>query len=201
MSRKSLLALILSVALSASAAFVGTRPAAANAEHEATMKDTEDADQDRRLLQAFCAAQLPLTQAIEVAERLHRGSRAAAARFQLSGRPMYRVMTVSDGRTWENLIDATSGKVMEQETTSSLDDLDRNERSNIVALGSVAQDLSDAVRVAEKAATGKAFGGGLVAEEGKLNFFVVILSDDELKEVRLEPPKAGRKGSVRYRLR
>ena len=84
---------------------------------------------------------------------------------------------------------------------SSLDEFSRDERSNVVALGSVAQEMSDAVRVAEKAASGKAFGGGLMKEEGTLNFFVVVLSDGELKEVRLEPPKAGRKGSERYRLR
>jgi uncharacterized membrane protein YkoI len=201
MSRNPWLALVLLLALSAPAAFVALQPAAASAEHETTMKDTEDAERDRRLLQEFCAAQLPLTQAIEIAERLHRGSRAAAARFELSGGPAYRVITVSDGRAWENLIDATSGKVAQPETTSSLNDFDRDQRSNIVALGSVAQDLSDAVRVAEKAAAGKAFGGGLVEEEGKLNFLVVVLSEDELKEVRLEPPIAGRKGSQRYRLR
>ena len=113
----------------------------------------------------------------------------------------YRVITVKYGETWENLIDANTGRVVGPEQASSLDEFGYDERSNIVALRSVAEELSDAVRVAEKAASGKAFGGGLMKQEGKLNFFVVVLSDGELKEVRLEPPKAGRKASDQYRLR
>ena len=113
----------------------------------------------------------------------------------------YRVITIKYGETWENLIDANTGRVVGPELASSLDEFGYDERSNIVALRSVAEELSDAVRVAEKAASGKAFGGGLMKQEGKLNFFVVVLSDGELKEVRLEPPKAGRKASDQYRLR
>jgi len=33
-----------------------------------------------------------------------------------------------------------------------------------------------------------------------LNFVIVVLSGDSLKEVMLEPPKAGRRGSDKYRL-
>jgi uncharacterized membrane protein YkoI len=201
MSKKQLLAtiLFLSIALSASATLAGLSGTTAGVEQGEALQDARDAG--RRLLEQFRAAQLSLTQAIEVAEGLHRGSRAAAAAFELSDSAAYRVITVKSGEAWENLIDANTGRVMGPELASSLNEFERDERSNIVALGSVAQELSDAVRVAEKAASGKAFGGGLMKQDGKLNFFVVVLSEDELKEVRLEPPKAGRKGSDRYRLR
>ncbi len=56
------------------------------------------------------------------------------------------------------------------------------------------------MRVAEKAGSGKALGGGLVRLNGRLNFVVVVVSGDSLKEVMLEPPKAGRRGSDNYRL-
>ena len=56
------------------------------------------------------------------------------------------------------------------------------------------------LRVAEKAGSGKALGGGLVQQDGRLNFVIVVLSGDSLKEVMLEPPKAGRRGSDKYRL-
>ena len=64
------------------------------------------------------------------------------------------------------------------------------ERDNINALRSVKQELSDAVAIAEKAAAGKAISGGLVKEGDQLNFVVVVLSDDHVKEVFLEPPRA-----------
>ena len=64
------------------------------------------------------------------------------------------------------------------------------ERDNINALRLVKQELSDAVAIAEKAAAGKAISGGLVKEGDQLNFVVVVLSDDHVKEVFLEPPRA-----------
>ena len=203
MSKKQLLALILSLSamLSAPVALADLNAAATGAEQGRALQDAQDAEADRRLLEQFRAAQLSLTQAIDIAEGLHRGSRAAAAAFEVSESAGYRVITVKSGEAWENLIDANTGRVMGPELASSLDDFSRDERSNIVALKSVAQELSDAVRVAEKAASGKAFGGGLMTQEGKLHFFVVVLSDGDLKEVRLEPPKAGHKGSDLYRLR
>jgi len=204
MSKNRLLAavLFLSITLPYSVALADLNGAASGPEQgEAALQDAQEAEADRRLLEQFRAAQLSLTQAIEIAEGLHRGSRAAAAAFELSDSAAYRITTVKSGEAWENLIDANTGRVMGLERASSLDEFSLDERSNIVALRSVAQELSDAVRVAEKAASGKAFGGGLMTQEGKLHFFVVVLSDGDLKEVRLEPPKAGHKGSDLYRLR
>jgi hypothetical protein len=39
-----------------------------------------------------------------------------------------------------------------------------------------------------------------VRQDGRLNFVIVVMSGDSLKEVMLEPPKAGRRGSDKYRL-
>jgi hypothetical protein len=68
--------------------------------------------------------------------------------------------------------------------------LDHEDRSNLAALGIIKHRLADAVRVAEKAASGKAISGGLVREGGRLNFAIVVISGDDLKEVLLEPPGA-----------
>jgi hypothetical protein len=54
-------------------------------------------------------------------------------------------------------------------------------------------ELSDAVAIADKAAAGKAISGGLVKEGEQLNFVVVLLSDDQVKEVFLEPRRASSK--------
>ena len=71
-----------------------------------------------------------------------------------------------------------------------LAELDRDDRSNLAALGAIRHRLADAVRVAEQAASGKAISGGLVRERGRLNFAIVVISGDDLKEVILEPPGA-----------
>jgi uncharacterized membrane protein YkoI len=160
-----------------------------------------DDDAVRRLLALFRAAQLSLSEAMAIAERLHDGSRTAQIRFDVSGDRGYRVRTVKDNHVWENTIDAKTGRVVDQETVFALTQLSDADRSNIVALRSVRQELSDAVLVAEKAAPGKALGGGLMREDGKLNFVVAIVSDDHLKEVMLEPPVVSRQGSTSSRFK
>jgi hypothetical protein len=100
------------------------------------------------------------------------------------------VSTVKDKKMWENVIDVRTGRTAGPETVRSLNELEMEERDNINALRLVKQELSDAVAVAEKAAAGKAISGGLVKEGDQLNFVVVALSDDHMKEVFLEPPRA-----------
>lgn len=153
-----------------------------------------NAESDQRFLTLFRAASLPLTQAIAIAERLHAGSRTAAIAFDVSSTPAYRVRTVKDGEIWENVIDASTGRAASPELTSSLNELEAEERDNIIALRSLGPELADAVVIAEKAAVGKAISGGLVKENSQVNFVVVVLSDDRVKEVFLEPPRATSKG-------
>ncbi|WP_338832273.1 hypothetical protein [Bradyrhizobium sp. 27S5] len=76
-----------------------------------------------------------------------------------------------------------------------LKEVDREDLGKIIALKSVEQELSDAVQIAEKAAEGSALAGGLMKQDGKLNFVVVIASGDRLKEVMLKPPNVGKQGS------
>jgi hypothetical protein len=121
---------------------------------------------------------------------LHVGSRTAGISFDTSDNPSYRVRTVKGKKIWENVIDVRTGRTAGPETVRSLNELELEERDNINALGSVNQELSDAVAIAEKAAAGKAISGGLVKEGDQLNFVVVVLSDDHVKEVFLEPPRA-----------
>jgi uncharacterized membrane protein YkoI len=147
-------------------------------------------DSDQRFLAAFRVAHLPLIEAIAIAERLHVGSRTAGISFDTSDNPSYRVRTVKDTMIWENVIDVRTGRTAGPETVRSLHELEMEERDNINALGSLKQQLSDAVAIAEKAAAGKAISGGLVKEGDRLNFVVVVLSDDHVKEVFLEPPRA-----------
>ena len=174
-------------------------PSAAQDRSDANVESDDDAV--RRLLALFRAAQLSLSEAMAIAEKLHDGSRTAQISFDISGDRGYRVRTVKNDLVWENTIDANTGRVADEETVLTLNQLGDADRGNIVALRSVKQKLSDAVLVAEKAASGKALGGSLMNEDGKLNFVVAVASDDHLKQVMLEPPGAGRQGSASHRLK
>ena len=133
---------------------------------------------------------MSLNRAIAIAERLHVGSRTAAVTFELSESPGYRVRTVRNKQVWENVVDVMTGRAIGLETSWSMSELDVDERDNIIALRSVGQELSEAVAIAEKAAAGKAISGGLVKEKDRVNFVVLVLSEDHVKEVFLNPPRA-----------
>ena len=194
MSKKRLLAII---ALSATLAATGAIADVTNTPLDAANRGViaqRDADDVaiHRSLEQFRTIKIPLSEAVAIAERLHDGSRTADISLDISGPPVYRVRTVKDERVWENVIDANTGSVTEKEISSSLRELDREYLGNIIALKSVELELSDAVRIAEKAAAGSALAGGLMKQDGKLNFVVFIASGDRLKEVMLEPPRSGR---------
>jgi len=188
--------LLLSTALSPGAARAGLTETSSPTHVLGGAADSDpDQEADRRLFAVFRATQLSLSQVVEIAEKLHNGSRSADIRFETSGSPTYRVRTVKNDRVWENVIDASTGRVADKEIASSLKELDRDDLGNIIALRSVRQELADAVRVAERAASGRALSGGLQKEEGHLSFVVLVLSGDQLKEVSLEPPSVHRQGS------
>jgi uncharacterized membrane protein YkoI len=200
MPKKRLFALIVwSVTLAATGAMadVTQTPVDAESRGAAAQRDVHEAA-IRRVLEQFRTTHVPLGQAMAIAERLHNGSRAADISFEVSGQAVYRVRTVKNERVWENVIDANTGSVSQSEIASSLKELDREDLANIIALKWIKQELSDAVRVAEKTAAGNALAGGLMKQDGKLNFVVVVASGDHLKEVMLEPPKVERQGSTPY---
>jgi len=155
--------------------------------------------QARRLIESFGAASVSLTEAMSTAESLHDGSRTVQINFDNSGDGRYRVRTLKDERLWDNIIDANTGKQAAGETSLLLDQLSDEDRSNIAALKSVSQRLIDAVAVAEKATSGKALGGGLMKDRGKLNFVVIVASENRLKQVMLEPPGVVRSGKQSHR--
>ncbi|RXT42907.1 PepSY domain-containing protein [Bradyrhizobium betae] len=197
MPKNQLLALIVwSATLAATGAMadVTRTPADIESRSPAAQADVDEAAM-HRVLDQFRTTRVPLGQAMAIAERLHDGSRTADISFEISGQPVYRVRTVKNERVFENVIDAHTGSISHAEIASSLKELDRVDLANIIALKWVKQELSDAVRVAEQAAAGRALAGGLIKQDGKLNFVVVVATGDRLKEVMLEPPKVGQRST------
>lgn len=180
-----LLALVPSYAIAPSSATQATQEPGAE-------DDRVHQEAVNRELEAFRASQLSLRQAMGIAEKLHTGSRTADISFDgASASPVYRVKTVRDNRLWEHAIDAKTGDTIGTETVSHLNDLNPDDRNNVIALRTVRQELSDAVTIAEQVASGRAIGGSLMDDNGKLNFVIVVVSGgSDLKQVVLEPPQA-----------
>nr|WP_245324447.1 PepSY domain-containing protein [Bradyrhizobium sp. AT1] len=158
--------------------------------------DTDgDPEADRqavsREIERFRSSTISIGQAMAIAERRHAGATTADVSFDgASGVPVYRVKTLHNDRMWRHTINASTGELVGGEAALPLAELDHEDRDNLAALGAIRHRLADAVRVAEQAASGKAISGGLVRERGRLNFAIVVISGDDLKEVILEPPGA-----------
>ncbi|MBR0911604.1 PepSY domain-containing protein [Bradyrhizobium japonicum] len=198
MSKQHLFALIMwSATLAATAAVADVQnPADADSRSASAQSQAEEAA-IQRVLSEFRTTRVPLSRAMAIAEHLHDGSKTAGISFEIDGPPIFRVRTIRNEHVWENAIDANTGNITGKEVTSSLKELDREDIANILALKWIKPELSDAVRVAEKAAAGSALAGGLIRQDGKLNFVIVVASGDHLKEVLLEPPKVGKQGTSR----
>ena len=158
-----------------------------------------ETDTDRRLLDSFGAASVSLTEAMSTAERLQDGSRTNQISFNNSGVGGYRVRTLKDDRLCENVIDANTGKQSIEEKSLLLGQLSEEDRNSIAALKFVRQQLADAVAVAEgdiRQGTCRRpdEGWGKMKDGGKLNFVVIVASENRLKQVMLEPPRVVRSG-------
>ncbi len=144
-----------------------------------------------REIELFRGVEVPLRQALKIADSLHPGSRIVDVSFDgSSGSSVYRVKTFRQDRIWTDTIDAKTGQVTGDTTVSSMSELRLEDRLNLIAMQSIRQELADAVFVAEDNTSGKALSGGAMNEAGKLIFVIVVLSGTNLKQVMLEPPSA-----------
>lgn len=191
-STSGLLTIALSALLLAAPARALVTTGTPTALHGDTDGDTEtDRQAVSREIERFRGSSISISQAMAIAESRHAGATTADVSFDGASRvPVYRVKTLLNDRIWRHTIDASTGELVGGEAALPLAELDLDDRSNLAALGAIRHRLADAVRVAERAASGKAISGGLVRERGRLNFAIVVISGDDLKEVLLEPPGA-----------
>jgi hypothetical protein len=140
----------------------------------------------RQLFELSRQARVSLRDAIAVAEKRHHGSRTVRIGFDWSASPRYRVRTVRDAEIWENNVDTKTGRTRGAERVLSFQKLGSEDRTNIKALRHVTQEMSKAVLVAERVVPGMAVGGCLVDDTVALNFVVLVVTGDRLKQVMLE---------------
>jgi len=183
-----LVAIILPAPLYANASSTAER---ASLGKEAVDGAASDQRAINREMERFRASTITLSQAMAIAEALHAGATTADVSFDGAPQsPVYRVKTLHNDRIWQHAVDATTGRIVGGEAALPVKELSAEDRGNLVVLKTIRQRLTDAVRVAEHAASGKAISGGLIRERGRLNFAIVVMSGNDLKEVILEPPGA-----------
>ncbi|CCE00508.1 conserved hypothetical protein [Bradyrhizobium sp. STM 3809] len=141
-----------------------------------------------REIDRFRRSEVSLHQALRIAEKIHPGSKTADISFEGGlDVPVYKVRTLRSGQIWEFDIDSSTAKVLNSVLFSTMDGLSETDRNSLAALNGVTLKMSDAIRIAERSAAGRAISGGLISKDGKLAFIVVVVSGKDLKQVTLEP--------------
>jgi len=193
MTRKVLLSLILSCWTALAPVAAGARVTDAQMP-EQTPTDTPSAGDPAlsqeaidRELDRFRRAGVSLHQALRIAEKIHPGSKTADISFEGGlDVPIYKVRTLQSGQIWESDIDGSTAKVLNSVLFSTVQGLNESDRNSLIALNAVPLKMSDAIRIAERSAAGKAISGGLMTKDGKLAFIIIVVSGKDLKQVTLE---------------
>jgi uncharacterized membrane protein YkoI len=115
MSKNQLFAVVLALSATCLAANARADLKASTATTQGQRGSSQDGEESNwHLLERFRAAKLSLAEAIAIAEQLHPGSRTASVSFELSASPSYRVLTVKNKETWEDVIDVDTGSAAAQ---------------------------------------------------------------------------------------
>ena len=164
-------------------------PQTSSSNDPALSQETIDRELDR-----FRRTEVSLHQALRIAEKIHPGSKTADISFEGGlDVPVYKVRTLQSGQIWESEIDCSTAKVLNSVLFSTVQGLNESDRNSLTALDTVSLKMSDAIRIAERSAAGKAISGGLMTKDGKLAFVVVVVSGKDLKQVTLEPTSPRRR--------
>ncbi|MGJ5175642.1 PepSY domain-containing protein [Bradyrhizobium oligotrophicum] len=186
--RAGLAALTL-VTATAAHADIGRAHTDASVEESVPSGAVSEVDARQVEIDRFKAAPVSLREALAIVQDRRGGSRAVDASFDSeAGVSTYQIRTQRGNRLWQDVVDAHTGATINTEAGSALADLAKPDRELLARLGAVRQELSDAVIVAERNTRGRAISAGLMVERGRLQFVIVCVAGNDLKQVMLEPP-------------
>lgn len=192
MKRISQSALVVTALLALTFSRASAVPSPAETPTAAAQQNSDDPDLGavEREIVAFRAAPIRLPDALGIAGGTIGDAIVADVSFDGSPeQPLYRLRTIKGDRLEELLIDATTGK---QHGKPQPVDIVPDDRDSLTLLQNASPSMADAIRVAERAAGGQAVSGGMAKQRTALNFIIVVLSGEDLKQVVLEAPMKSR---------
>jgi uncharacterized membrane protein YkoI len=140
-------------------------------------------------VKAFARVQLSLREVIAIVEQRSSDAKVVDISFDgLSDQLVYRIQVYQHDEVLGRSIDALTGTTVGDESATSVLMLDID-RSELVRLKQFGMDLNQAAAIAEGAGSGKAISAGLERVDGRLVFKVVVLADELLKLITVDPEK------------
>ena len=145
-------------------------------------------------LKSFEAAKVSLAEAIKIAAKKYRDAKVVDVSFDSqSGQPAYKVETYQDNNVWEGTVDASTGQIIGEGTTTPVSKIDEEDQLELAGLQKATIDLSTATALAEEAGSGKAISAGLEETNGRIAYEVMVVKNGAATKFVVDP----RTGQVR----
>jgi len=142
------------------------------------------------LLREAAAAPISVSDAIAIAEK-HTGGRVLEASYYyspLTFSPTYALRTYQNGILWEAMIDATTGKIVENAEITPREALEPEDRAEILGFQAATLSIFDAIRLAERHANGKAVSVDFETAGAPGVFWEVrVIVGKEVRKLAIDP--------------
>src|SRR3984893_10899359 len=145
-------------------------------------------------LKSFEAAKVSLAEAIKIAAKKYRDAKVVDVSFDSqAGQLAYNVQTYQDNNVWEGAVDAWTGPIIDEGTTTTVSKLDEEDQLELAASLKASIDLAAATAVAEEAGSGKAISAELEETNGPVAYEVMVVKSGAATKFVVDP----RTGQVR----
>ena len=139
-------------------------------------------------IKSFEKAKLSLAEAIAVAANKHKYAKVVDVSFDSqAGQLAYKVKTYQDNNVWEGAVDAWTGQIIGEGTTTPVSKLDEEDQLELAGLLRASIDLSAATAVAEEKGSGKAISAGLEETNGRVVYEVTVVSKGTTTKFVVDP--------------
>jgi uncharacterized membrane protein YkoI len=139
-------------------------------------------------IKSFESAKVSLAEAITVAAKKHRDAKVVDVSFDSqAGQLGYKVKTYQDNNVWEGAVDAWTGQVIGEGTTTPVSKLDEEDQLELAGLLKASIDLSTATALAEERGSGKAISAGLEEINGRIVYEVTIVKSGATTKFVVNP--------------
>ena len=167
--------LSLLILCAASSAFAQRAP-----EHDVVPTEKE--------IKSFEAAKVSLAEAIRIAANKHKDARVVDVSFDSqAGQLAYKVKTYQDNKVWEGAVDAWTGQILGEGTTTPVSKLDEEDQLELAGLQKASIDLAAATALAEQRGSGKAIAAGLEESNGRIVYEVTIVKEHATTKFVIDP--------------
>jgi uncharacterized membrane protein YkoI len=157
-------------------------PAFAQRAPEADLLPTE------KEIKAFETVKVSLLEAIKIAAKQHGDAKVVDVSFDSqAGQLAYKVKTYQDNHVWDGAVDAWTGQVIGEGTTTAVSKLDEEDQRELAGSLKASIDLSTATALAEEKGSGKAISAGLEETNGRIVYEVIIIKNGATTKFVVDP--------------